>query len=158
MAPNKQKIVAPKKSGHKAGRPRKSQPATVASEPLAKPIKLKIRLKKPSNVEDALPPVSAYQFPLSAPPSDDTPETQVAEDLTQFHPDGQITRRGGRLRTKVHAPDMVFGSEMDNLITSSATVGKVEEEDDVLMVSSPRTYIESTRLPLVSTDTSSCYL
>ena len=62
MAPNKQKIVAPKKSGHKAGRPRKSQPATVASEPLAKPIKLKIHLKKPSNVEDALPPVSAYSF------------------------------------------------------------------------------------------------
>jgi hypothetical protein len=64
----------------------------------------------------------------------------------------QGTRRGARQRTKTHVPDMVFGSEMDNLITSSATIGKTEDEDELPMVSSPRAYPYSTRLSQRSYD------
>ncbi|KAF2622538.1 hypothetical protein BU25DRAFT_210486 [Macroventuria anomochaeta] len=143
MAPNRQKVVASGRPGRKPGRIPKAQSATPAPTPAtAATPKLKLRLTfKPSAQAGTLPPVSAYRFPLSAPPSDDASEKEDAEDNTLLGTYEQGRRRGARQRTKAHAPDMVFGSEMDNLITSSATIGKTEDEEDVQMVSSPPTIL-----------------
>ena len=142
MAPNNQKVVAPKQPGRRAGWRHKSQPAPA---PPAANLKIKLNLKKPSNHKDSLPPASTYQFLLSSPPLDDAQEKRDAGEPTP-NTNQQGARRGARQRTKTHVPDMVFGSEMDNLITSSATIDKTEEEDKMQIVSSPRTYPYSTRL------------
>lgn len=80
--------------------------------------------------------MSVYQFPFSAPPSDDAVEQDV-EDNTAKWLNEQGTRRGGRQRTKTHAPDMVFGSELDNLVLS-AIVNKVDDDNVMQIVNSPR--------------------
>ncbi|KZM20324.1 uncharacterized protein EKO05_0007031 [Ascochyta rabiei] len=139
MAPNKQKVVAPKQPGRKAARSRKSRPETPISGPTPSKVTLKLKLgskPKPSAQKDGLLPVSAYQFPLSAPPSDDTPVDENAKDSTMLNSVEQGKRHGGRQRTKTQAPDMVFGSEMDRLM-SSVTTGKTGDEDEVKIASSP---------------------
>ncbi|KAJ4364754.1 hypothetical protein N0V95_000701 [Ascochyta clinopodiicola] len=139
MAPNKQKVVAPKQPGRKAARLRKSQPIKPVPEPKLPRFSLKLKLgpkPKLSAQGAGLPPVSAYQFPLSAPPSGNAPGDEDTENYTTPDLVEQDMRRGGRQRAKTQAPDMVFGSEMDKLM-SSATIGKTEDEDEVKMPSSP---------------------
>ncbi|KAF9695669.1 hypothetical protein EKO04_006413 [Ascochyta lentis] len=144
MAPNKQKVVQPKQRGRKAALPKKSKPATPAPEPTPSKLKLKLTLK-PGAQGDGLPPISVYQFPLSAPPSDDALGGENTGGSIRSDLLNQDIRRGARQRTKTQAPDMIFGSEMDKLM-SSATIGKTEGEDDVKMPSSPPVII-SMRAP-----------
>jgi hypothetical protein len=136
MAPNKQKVVATKNSRRKPAMKKGLQnlPSETPATGTA-PTKLTLKLNMKSGAQrDALLPVSAYQFPLSAPPSDNAPENGGAEDVMLQILEEQGVKRGGRQKKKVHAPDMVFGSEMDDLMSSS----KIEGDDDVQMASSPR--------------------
>ena len=162
MAPNKQKVIASRRPGRKPGRSPKPQsviPAPAPASAIATKPKLKLRLNLKSSAHEHLQSrVSAYQFPLSAPPSHGALKEENTEEYPLSGVDGQGRRRGARKGTKVHQPDMVFGSEMDNLITSSATIGKVEDEDNVHMVSSPRKYTTGSVLDSgTMTDTSSCH-
>ena len=138
MTLDRQKVVALKQSGRKPGRPRKLQSTTTASRQTLAKVKLKLKLK-PGAYDNALLPGSAYQFPLSAPPSDGIPEKENSEDNAINGFKGQSMKRCGRQQVKVQALDMVFGSEMDKLL-SSATKGKTGEEGDIGMISSPRMY------------------
>lgn len=136
MPPKKQKIFAPKQAGRKPRQPR--NPPFDTSMPASAPFKIKLKLKlKPGAQKDSLPPTTAYQFPLSAPPSDDVSEKVDKEGSNKAKFNEEVTRRGARQRTRTRAPDMVFGSEMDKLM-SSATIGKTEDEEHVYLASSPR--------------------
>lgn len=135
MASNKQKIIAPKQPSRKPVQTRKLQAAISAPEPTPARIKLKLKLKpKPNAQKTELPPVSPYQFPLSAPHADDAPGTEKAEENERSKLIEQGFRRGIRQRSKPQAPDMVFGSEMENL-ASSATMGKTENKNDARLCS-----------------------
>lgn len=141
MAPNKQKVV---RSGRKPGRPPKSQAApspapSTASTSAPKPFKLKLTFKRGETGQPDERDAPAYQFPLSAPPSEDAPAKDDDHDSSASVEDLQGRRRGARQRKPPQRDDVVYGSEMDNLITSSATIAKVED-DDVGMTSSPSKY------------------
>lgn len=135
---DRQKVVPLKHPGRKPGGPRKLQSTTTASRQTLEKVKLKLKLKSDA-YDDALLPGSAYQFPLSAPPSDDTPERENTKDNMLHNFKGQVGERGGRQMIKVHALDMVFGSKMDKLV-STATKRKTVKEGVVHMASSPRMY------------------
>lgn len=79
-----------------------------------------------------------YQYPFSAPPSEDATAQDDGYSIAGFLEDSLGARRGARQRKPPQRDDVVLGSEMDNLITSSATIPKLEDEEDVNMNSSPR--------------------
>ncbi|KAF3041127.1 hypothetical protein E8E12_007966 [Didymella heteroderae] len=142
MAPNKQKIVAPKRPGAKRGRPPKSQVApssvpSISSTPGSKPLRVKLTFKRGETGQPDERDAPAYQFPLSAPPSE---EATVQDDdyvSTYSVEDSQGGGRGARQRKPPQRYDVVYGSEMDNLITSCATVTKMDDGGDGGMDSSP---------------------
>lgn len=142
MAPNRQKVVAPKqpdrKPGRKPGRQKQKQPATPVPGTTTTGIKLKLKFKRDAQ-GDARSPLPASQVPLTALLSDVRPEEEEEHPSTTWNGHEQGTRRGARARTKTHMPDMVFGSEMDTLM-SSATLTKIDNADDVHMISSPSKY------------------
>ena len=138
MTLDRQKVIALKQPDRKRGRPRKLQSTTSTSRQTLAKVKLKLKLT-PGVYDDALLPGSAYQFPLSAPPSDDTPEKENVEDSVLLGFKGKGIRCDGRQRIEVHALDMVCESGVDKLM-SSATKGKTGEGGDIHMVSSPRMY------------------
>lgn len=141
MAPNKQKVV---RSGRKLGRPPRPQPATFAPSPVPSPapksLKLKVTFKRGETGQPDERDAPAYQFPLSAPPSDDPPVKDDSYGSTATVADSQNRRRGARQRKAPQRDDVVYGSEMDNLIASSATIAQAEDDDNVGMTSSPRKY------------------
>lgn len=141
MAPNKQKVI---RSGRKPGGPPRPQPATFAPSPVPtpapKPLKLKVTFKRGGTGQPDERDAPAYQFPLSAPPSDDPPIKDDSYGSTATGTDSHGRRRGARQRKAPQRDDVVYGSEMDNLITSSATIAQAEDDDSVGMTSSPRTY------------------
>ncbi|KAJ4988540.1 hypothetical protein SVAN01_05995 [Stagonosporopsis vannaccii] len=119
MPPRKQKIIVIKP--RKANRPRKRQPSMPHLKPKSKKLIVKLKLN-PNTYKDT-------QFKADFDRSANADKTSDVES--------QGTRPGRRQRRKTHHPDMVFGSEMDHLITSSVAIGKVEAEEDVHMDSSP---------------------
>lgn len=148
MAPNIQKIVAPKRPakrpGAKRGRPPKSQ-SELSSVPLINstpgPKRIKLTFKRGQTGQPDGRDADLYQYPLSAPPSDDVTAQNDVYHLTSSVEDSLGTRRGARQRKPPQRLDVVYGSEMDNLMASSATITKFEDdEEDYGMIFSPPKY------------------
>lgn len=143
MARNTQKIVAPKRPGARRGQPAKSQGAPSSAPSIAStpgPTRIKLTFKRGQTGQRDERDADAYQCPLSAPPSDDATVQGDVYD-TSASKDSLGRRRGARQRKPPQQRDVVYGSEMDALITSSATIAKVEnDEEDAGMNSSPRKY------------------
>ncbi|KAH6644600.1 hypothetical protein C7974DRAFT_24232 [Boeremia exigua] len=134
MPPRKQKAIAPREHVYKPIRPRKSQFVAPPPEPIAKSLTLKLKLN--SNAH------KIPQSPVPTSPVEDGAKENGFQHGIQSGMNEQGMRRGERQRTKLYQPDMVFGSEMDNLITSSATEGKMDDMDaEHTLVSSPTTVI-----------------
>ncbi|KAJ8116335.1 hypothetical protein OPT61_g2208 [Boeremia exigua] len=130
MPPRKQKMVMPRQPGRKPGQPRKSHSVTPAPESTNNQ-RLFIKLKfDPNSCKDPQSTLHANQPLINTPSSDDVPIRDNFENDALPNGVGQGMRRGTRQRTKAHQPDMAFGSEMDSLIATSFTIGKVEEDDD----------------------------
>ncbi|KAF2997901.1 hypothetical protein E8E13_004434 [Curvularia kusanoi] len=161
MPPKNHKIVRPRRSTA----PRKSQTPAQARKPqlstgitsliadsklegqddsAQKPIEkkqllLKLKLPKDKLLARTLPNV----FPPTAPPSEHASDESPDESLPKVKAkagaakDGQSKRRGARQRTKTHQPDMVFGSEMDKLLSSSTAFAEVKGEEEQVNNESP---------------------
>ncbi|KAJ4376653.1 hypothetical protein N0V86_006769 [Didymella sp. IMI 355093] len=151
MAPNKQTtIIARKRSGAERGRLPKLQAApspalSNASTPGPK-LKLKISFKRGEIGHPDERDAPAYQFPLHAPPSEDVTVQDDGYVSVGSIEDSYGRRRGARQRKPPQRGDVVYGSEMDNLIASSATLAKAEDDEYVGMDSSPP-HIISIRAP-----------
>jgi hypothetical protein len=144
MAPNKQTIIKPKRPGAKRGRLPKLQAASspalsTASTPEPK-LKLKISFKRGESGHPDERDAPAYQFPLRAPPSQDVPVKDDGYVSVGSVENSHGRRRGARQRKPPQRDDVVYGSEMDHLIASSATLAKAEDDEYVGMDSSPRKY------------------
>lgn len=124
------------KKPRKARGPRKRQPATPAPKEAAEKLVLKLKLN-PSAFQDPQSPVYKYRESSGAPVAGESAKVEKLPDA-----DGQGRRRGERLRRQTRQPDTAFGSEMDDLITSSvAKAKKVKNDEDVQMVDDSRKHL-----------------
>ncbi len=131
MPPRKQKIAWPKQSGRKPSRPRNLTPAAESRNDQKLTLKLKL---SPNAYKDSQSPLAVHNPLLTAPASADVPSKGTVEHDMQSDVDLQGRRRGARQRTKVYQPDMVFGSELESLVTASVAIGKVDDDDDNMNV------------------------
>ena len=126
--------------------------APKAEEPPTPKLKLNFSLE-PS--EETVASVSASHLPPTAPQTPvEALEEEILETKEQSVENEQGLRRGSRKRTKSHASDVVFGSELDSLIDSAsmdkpAKRVKVKGDEDVHIASSPPR-MASTPPPLAS--------
>lgn len=143
MAPNTQKIIAPTRPGAKRGRPLKSPAApssvlSIASKPGPRRFKLTFKRGQTGHTDER--DADAYQSPLSAPPSKDVTVQDDDYKSTGSMEDPLGKRRGARQRKPPQRHDVVYGSEMDDLLTSSTIIPKADDDEYIGMNSSPRKY------------------
>lgn len=138
MPPRKQKITLPRKSGREVNKPRKRQSTMPAVKPTEEKLVITLKLN-PNAFKDPSSPIYKYNSDQKGEPDLENVLVEKSIEIKML-PDAEKVeiRRGQRQRTKAHQPDTVFGSEMDILITSSVAMGKVEDERDVEIQSSPR--------------------
>jgi hypothetical protein len=85
MAPNTQKIVQPKRPGARRGRPPKSQaapPSVPLTDFMPGPKRIKLNFKRGQTGQPDERDADLYQFPFSAPTSDDATVQDDVHNIT----------------------------------------------------------------------------